>query len=228
MKGNEYLSFTRKERNGMITLVLILLGITFLPNLLFPHKEVKIDIDEEKLATILAGNEAPVFVDSGRKINRLQNFVAAKYNLRKPKSGYTKKGDRQRKVIEINTADTTAFIDLPGIGSTLASRIVLFRDKLGGFINVQQLGEVYGLKDSVLQLIGPYLQCDATKIRKLQINTAGREELKSHPYIRWSLAGMLINIRSHHGPFSAIDDLKRMENIDDSVLNKLAPYLSFE
>lgn len=35
-------------------------------------------------------------------------------------------------VIDINTADTTAFISLPGIGSKLASRIVNFRDKLGG------------------------------------------------------------------------------------------------
>lgn len=228
MNGNEYLSFTRKERNGMITLVMILLGITFLPNYLFPHKRVVIDIDEEKLETLLTKNEPAVFVDSGRKVIRPQNFVATKYYSRNQNAMYTKKSNRQRKIIEINTADTTAFIDLPGIGSTLASRIVLFRDKLGGFINVGQLGEVYGLKDSVLQLIRPYLQCDSSKIRKLQVNTAGKEELKSHPYIRWSLAGMLINYRSHHGPFNAVDDLKKMENMDDSVLSRIAPYLSFE
>ena len=43
--------------------------------------------------------------------------------------------------VDINTADTTAFISLPGIGSKLAARIVNFRDKLGGFYSIDQVGE---------------------------------------------------------------------------------------
>src|SRR5205085_1585382 len=52
------------------------------------------------------------------------------------------------KIIDINAADTTEFISLPGIGSKLATRIVRFRERLGGFSTVDQLGETYGIPDS--------------------------------------------------------------------------------
>ncbi|MDQ6904993.1 MAG: helix-hairpin-helix domain-containing protein, partial [Bacteroidota bacterium] len=35
--------------------------------------------------------------------------------------------------IDVNLADTTAYISLPGIGSKLSQRIITFREKLGGF-----------------------------------------------------------------------------------------------
>ena len=41
--------------------------------------------------------------------------------------------------IGINSADTTAFISLPGIGSKLAQRIINFRNKLGGFVKIEQV-----------------------------------------------------------------------------------------
>ena len=46
-------------------------------------------------------------------------------------------------IIDVNIADTTAFISLPGIGSKLATRIVNFRDKLGGFYSIDQIGETF-------------------------------------------------------------------------------------
>ena len=41
------------------------------------------------------------------------------------------KPDLHNQIIDINLADTTALIALPGIGSKLAARIISFRDKLG-------------------------------------------------------------------------------------------------
>ena len=49
--------------------------------------------------------------------------------------------------MDVNSADTTALIDLPGIGSKLALRIINFREKLGGFYAIEQLKETYGLPD---------------------------------------------------------------------------------
>src|SRR6185503_6381802 len=62
--------------------------------------------------------------------------------------------------IDINTADTSALISLPGIGNKLASRIVNFRDKLGGFYSIEQVGETYGLPDSTFQKIKQWLRLD--------------------------------------------------------------------
>ncbi|HEY1021836.1 MAG TPA: helix-hairpin-helix domain-containing protein, partial [Flavisolibacter sp.] len=56
--------------------------------------------------------------------------------------------ERKPTLININEADTAAFIALPGIGGKLSARIISFREKLGGFYSVEQVGETYGLPDS--------------------------------------------------------------------------------
>lgn len=45
---------------------------------------------------------------------------------------------------DINTADTSQLIALKGIGTTLAGRIVKFRDALGGFVSTEQFRDIYG------------------------------------------------------------------------------------
>src|SRR5262249_25636461 len=102
-------------------------------------------------------------------------------------------------VIDINSADTTAFIALPGIGSKLAARIVNFREKLGGFYSVDQVGETFGLPDSTFQKIKQYLKLENNSLRKININTATVDELKLHPYIKWSIANPIIAYRNEHG-----------------------------
>ncbi len=59
--------------------------------------------------------------------------------------------------IDINLADTAAWMKFPGIGEVLAARIVKFRDKMGGFKSVEQVGKTYGIKDSLFQLMKPFL-----------------------------------------------------------------------
>src|SRR4030095_9380470 len=98
-------------------------------------------------------------------------------------------------IIDINTADTTAFISLPGIGSKLAVRIVTFREKLGGFYSVEQIGETYGLPDSTFQKIKQYLKLDNLSVKKININTATVDEMKAHPYIKFSIANPIVAYR---------------------------------
>lgn len=129
-------------------------------------------------------------------------------------------------IIDINTADTTAYISLPAIGSKLASRIINFRDKLGGFVSVDQVGETYGLPDSTFQKIKPLLQLSAISVRKVNINTADINELKSHPYIRWNIANAITNYKQQHGNFTSVADLRKINIITDEMYNKMMPYLS--
>jgi len=130
--------------------------------------------------------------------------------------------------IDINTADTSAFITLPGIGSKLASRIVTFRDKLGGFYSVEQIGETYGLADSTFQKIKQYLKLDNLSVKKININTATIDELKAHPYIKFSLANPIVAYRTEHGSFSKVEDIKKVMAVTDEIYKKIAPYLSLQ
>ena len=129
-------------------------------------------------------------------------------------------------VVDINTADTGALIALPGIGSKLANRIITFRDKLGGFYSIDQVGETFGLADSTFQKIKQYLKLENPSIRKININTATVEELKAHPYIRYSLANPIIAYRKEHGLFEKIEDLRKVMAVTAEIFRKIEPYLS--
>lgn len=128
-------------------------------------------------------------------------------------------------VIDINEADTSAFIALPGIGSKLAIRIVNFRERLGGFYSIDQIGETYGLADSTFQKIRQYFDLGHTLVRKININSASIEELKSHPYIGYKIANPIIAYRNAHGPFAKLEDIKNVMAVTDEIYKKLVPYL---
>ena len=128
--------------------------------------------------------------------------------------------------IDINTADTSAFISLPGIGSKLAFRIVIFREKLGGFYSVDQIGEIYGLPDSTFQKIRQYLKLENPSVKKININTATIDEMKAHPYIKFSIANPIVAYRNEHGSFSSLEDIKKVMVVTDEIYKKIAPYLS--
>ncbi len=140
-------------------------------------------------------------------------------NFSKPPAAY------KHSIVEINDADTSQFIALPGIGSKLANRIVVFRDKLGGFISVEQVGETFGLPDSTFQKIKPRLQMSDGAIKKINVNNADINILKNHPYIRWQIANAIINYKMQHGAFTRLDQLKNIHIITDEIFNKMVPYL---
>lgn len=128
-------------------------------------------------------------------------------------------------MVEINAADTTAWIALPGIGAKLAARIVNFRAKLGGFYAVQQVAETFGLPDSTFMRIQPMLQCNPAGLQQINVNTADANTLKQHPYIRWNLANAIVQYRSQHGNFKSVEDLLQIALITPEVLAKIKPYL---
>ena len=130
--------------------------------------------------------------------------------------------------VDINTADTTAFIALPGIGSKLANRIINFRDKLGGFYKVEQVAETFALPDSTFQKIKANLILTSATVKKININTATLDEMKIHPYIRYNLASAIVQYRLQHGVFLTISDIKKIMMVTEEIYLKLAPYLSVQ
>ncbi|MEJ7737622.1 MAG: helix-hairpin-helix domain-containing protein [Chitinophagaceae bacterium] len=131
-----------------------------------------------------------------------------------------------KEIIDLNATDTTALIALPGIGSKLAARIVLFRGRLGGFYEVDQLKEIYGLPDSTFQRIKFRLQVSVEGLQKININTADVEILKSHPYIRWNIANAIMQYRMQHGNFNRVEDIGAIGIITKDLQTKLLPYFT--
>jgi competence protein ComEA len=138
---------------------------------------------------------------------------------------FEKKYSRDYAVVDINTADTSALIALPGIGSKLAARIVSFREKLGGFYSIDQVRQTFGLPDSTFQKIKQYLKLENIQLRKININTATIGELKAHPYIRYGIANPMIAYRNEHGPFLKLEDIRNVMAVTNEVYEKIKFYL---
>ncbi len=165
------------------------------------------------------------------EINRLLPFVV----IEQKKSAYPDSKPFDKKlydkpiykpsVVDINAADTTMLIALPGIGSKLALRIIVFRDKLGGFYKVDQIGETFGLRDSVFQLLKARFSIGETPVKQLNINTATLDELKAHPYLRYVIANAIVQYRTQHGNFTALADIKKIMLVTEEIFIKAAPYL---
>ena len=162
---------------------------------------------------------------------RVKDYIAitTTINLQQEKPivpAYTKP-EKKTWNIDLNNTDTTALVALPGIGSKLALRILNFRDKLGGFYSVDQVAETYGLQDSVFQKVKSYLHVNS-EVRKLNVNTASKDELKMHPYIKWNLANAIVEYRNQHGNFKSLDDLKNIAMVDANLFSKITHYLSLD
>ena len=151
-------------------------------------------------------------------------LVETKSNFKKaPLPGASAPGS----VFDLNGADTVQLIGLRGIGSKLALRILKFRDALGGFHSVQQYSEIFGLDSLALRELQRYGRI-GSEVKKININVATAEELGRHPYFRdRKKNAVLINYRKQHGAFQSLEDLKKVTVLDDELIKKIGPYLSF-
>lgn len=128
--------------------------------------------------------------------------------------------------IDINTADTSEWQKLRGIGSTRAKMIVKYRTSLGGFATIEQVGETYSLKDVFDDIKGNLLNPNPNSIQKININTATYEELDKHPYLSGKQANIILKYRKQHGKFTNIADLQKTDVVDAETLRKITPYLT--
>jgi len=133
-----------------------------------------------------------------------------------------------RIMVDINKADSVEMQALPMVGAKRAGMIVRYRESLGGFINPEQLLEVWGITDTVLQKMKPFIRFTGANPRRIDLNTATEAELKQHPYIKWQIAKIIIAYRQQHGPYSNLNDLLKIHVIEEPWLQKVKPYLQVQ
>lgn len=124
---------------------------------------------------------------------------------------------------DINTADTSQLMQIKGIGKVFANRIIKYRDILGGFHSIDQVGETYGIDPSIL----PELKKVAimgSQIKKIKINELDNFR---HPYLKFNQVKVIVAYRKQHGNFKNAEDLKEIKILDDATISKIAPYLEF-
>jgi competence protein ComEA len=128
---------------------------------------------------------------------------------------------------DLNKADTMQLKKVFGIGSTLSLRIVKFRDALGGFVNEDQLREVYGLDSLVIERLSAQSYIGENFMpAKINLNTADEKRFAVHPYFKKNIARAIINYRFQHGTFTDVHDIKNISAIPPNLAEKIIPYLT--
>ena len=212
---------------------------SFDPNLLDSAGWLKLGLEPSKIKTIIHYRNKGGHFYKVEDLQKIWGLPAAFYDRVK---SYIKIADvksakvvaEKRKpdvsILDINIADSAAFESLPLIGPVLSARIIKFRNRLGGFYSVEQIKETYGIRDSTFSIIKQFLKVnpDGLKLNKVNINTATKDQLKTHPYIKWSIANAIVEYRNQHGMYVQLSDLKKIPIITDDVYGKLMPYLTVQ
>jgi competence ComEA-like helix-hairpin-helix protein len=144
----------------------------------------------------------------------------------KESGGFKSGGHRRQQAIDINTADSTAWVALNGIGPGFAKRIITYREKLGGFYQVDQLKEVYGLDSVWVKENKAILKVGSGVYRFLQMNQVEWKDFR-HPYLPYGQSKVILAYRKQHGPIKDFESLEKIQLLDLVAWRRLRPYLSF-
>ena len=232
----DFLYYTKTERQGIIVLVVLILGVYAAPKLFsfFKHAE---DTDCKE-------NE---------KFDKEYNDFISVLRETKPhqKSGPSFQSSPQREIklaiFDPNTADSTTLLSL-GLPSRMVKNILHYRNKQGKFRYPEDFRKIYGLTEEQYRTLYPYIQItkdfsskDTVRLLTAQsvqrdtlmkylpgtiisLNSADTTELKKIPGIGSSIARMMVNYRERLGGFFRIEQLQEIH----LKAEKLRPWFSID
>lgn len=126
--------------------------------------------------------------------------------------------------VELNTADTALLKKVPGIGSYYARKITTYREQLGGFVSLAQLGEVEGLPEGVEQ----WFELSPDVYRPLFINRLTVDKMRRHPYLNFYQSRVIAEHRRKYGAIKTLQALSLYEEFTPVDLERLQPYVCFD
>lgn len=125
-------------------------------------------------------------------------------------------------LLDLNTADSTALDDLPGIGGWYASKIIEYRNSLGGYSSKEQLLEIYRFDQQKYDALADLVTISEPYVYPLW--TLPADSLQKHPYIRnYEIARAIVMFREHNPPDSwTVDDLRTAGIISPESAGRMA------
>ena len=249
----DFFYFSRRERQGILVLIVLIAGV-FIGKFLFtPKKTEPIDINvvpnennksSENQEVIpekateppvrkpyFYGNQKPDYSSSKpvQQTEKRTYYPPPAETRTPPKQNQypTTEKFAEVTVVELNISDTLTLMKIPGIGASYAKRIVSYRNLLGGYFKPEQLQEVYGMYEELYEKITPYLLVDISEINLIPVNTASIDKLRSHPYINFYQAKAIVEMRKKKGKLENINELYLLEEFTAEDMERIKHYLKF-
>ena len=141
-----------------------------------------------------------------------------------PYTNYMQAKHKPGTFVDLNTADTTELMKIPGIGRVYAKMIVDYREELGGYHSITQLRELHGLPED----LGDWVHISTPVIKRLPINKLSITHLRSHPYLTFYQAKAIVELRRREGDIRSKQQLLFLDEFTEADIERLTPYLSFD
>jgi DNA uptake protein ComE-like DNA-binding protein len=247
MFWKDFFYFSRRERQGIILLLVFIAGIfvgkwIFTPAKLPPLAGT--ELTEEALSQTNASPDTierpaytPVFNNNRQQPSRNYSTRSPLQETKKTyyeqeKAPPTRPSPQTTKfpagtVVELNEADTVLLMRIPGIGPSFAKRITAYRKVLGGFHRIEQLQEIYGMYEELYAQIAPYFNINPENIVCIPVNKASLEQLRAHPYLNFYQAKAIVELRKKRGQLTGIEDLQLLEEFTPEDWLRISSYLAF-
>jgi DNA uptake protein ComE-like DNA-binding protein len=152
------------------------------------------------------------------------------YSKKKETPSYEETPKPEKKdipIVDLNTVDSTTLVELPQIGPYTAVRIIEFREKLGGFVDKEQLRDVKGMDEARFAAIQPYINLSAVEIRKVDVNRADFKTLVHHPYLSYEQVKRIFNQREKRGMIKNWEQLETLLMEEGEVNPLLEQYVKY-
>lgn len=219
----DFFYFSKTERQGIIVLVVLILGTCTISKVLSTHR---------------AKEEMPLN-DNTAFEKEYSDFIAS-IEEAKPNRTYSKDFHQTYSKQEVrlfpfdpNTADSVTLLSL-GLPSWMARNILRYRSKQGKFRRPEDFHKIYGLTEEQYQTLIPYIQISEKASEKdtvrlltqqkdkneyqvkyqpgiiIELNKVDTTELKKIPGIGSGYAKMIVNYRKQLGGFT---DIKQLQEI---------------
>lgn len=215
----------------------------FNPNFITDYKGYQIGMSLEEIDRLLAFRKTNRFVNSAAEF---QKVTGVSDSLLKAIAPYFKFPEwvtqrnsqrstmnlsfdvKKKKQLDMNLATAEDLKQVYGIGAVLSERIIAERAKIGAFVSMVQLEDIYGLRPEVLQKLNEqFAILDEPKVARCPVNSATIKELMRVPYFNYGLAKNTVVYRSMHGPLRNAEDLTKISGLPIERINIIALYLDF-
>jgi len=127
--------------------------------------------------------------------------------------------------LDLNSADSAQLESLPGIGPGFASRIIRYREKLGGYVAVDQLLEIKGMDSARVSGLKERMEVDRSKVQQMDLNHVAFKEMLKHPYFEYYLVKAIFNRKDRIRSYDSVAQIRDLENMYPELYDKISPYL---
>ena len=226
----KYFGFSKRESRGFLFVFPMLIFLYMLPVLLEKalsakhEKEYQHYLKEaESALNIISNASSPV-----KQIDSLHQEKRDTFRQDNPPSKRMERlGTPALNKVAFHETDSVLLQMVSGVGPVLSSRIIKFRESMGGFHQPEQLLDVYGLTPEVAERIYRVFPFEAVVTKKFSLNAGDAKQLSQHPYISASEAKVIVAYRQQHGPYQKATDLLHIKIFTQAWLDRIIPYLEW-